>query len=77
MLDIEQISTNTTAYRGRVVIATPESLRELANRLEQQALDAQTMEVIECELTPSIRVVYKPEKPVYYPVSNYIPVSSD
>lgn len=61
MLDIETVSRNATAKSLRLIQASPDALRECADRIEQSARSRIPGESIICELTPGIHIVHKPE----------------
>ena len=65
MLDLEQTKRNATAKNIRLIDASPEALRECADRLEKMVVSLNPGESTLCELTPGIHVVHKPfSKPI-------------
>lgn len=62
MLDIETVTRNATARTFRFISASPEALREHADRLEQAAKDSVRGEAVQCELSPGVVLVYKPDR---------------
>lgn len=58
----EQISRNAQAEQKRVILATPEALRECADRLDHAVKAARDGESVLCELTPGITVIFKPDR---------------
>ena len=57
----ETIKRNAQAQQRRVILADPESLRELANRLETAASFARDGESVSCDLTQDVLILFKPE----------------
>lgn len=63
MLDIEKTAAEPQALSSRMIEITPTLLREYADRLELSARHALPGEVVLCNITNSIIVVYKPDFP--------------
>ena len=61
MLDIEGVTRNATAKAMRLIVASPEALRECADRIERCMVGATQGEAVICELTPTVHVVYRAE----------------
>lgn len=56
-----QVTRNAQAQTRRIIIASPDSLRECADRLEAMARSAHHGESVLCELAQGITVVHRPE----------------
>lgn len=60
MLDIETVTRNSTAKTMRLVEASPEALRECADRIDLASRNRLPGDSVMCELTPGIHVVHVP-----------------
>ena len=63
-MSLERVTRNAQARQTRVVVACPDSLRELADRLDAAAKAAREGDSVLVELSPSITLMYRPG-PVY------------
>lgn len=62
MITLETIQRNVTAQKVRVVEATPEALREAADRIETMMREGyQSGDSVLCPFSPTIMLLYKPE----------------
>lgn len=60
-MNFEVITRNAQAQQKKVILASPEALRECADRLEHAIKGALKGESILCDLTPTSVVVFKPD----------------
>lgn len=60
-MNFEVITRNAQAQQKKVILASPEALRECADRLEHALKGALKGESILCDLTPTSVVVFKPD----------------
>lgn len=61
-MSFESISRNAQASQKRIVIASPDALRECADRLDHASKAVRHGESVICDLTNGITVIFKPDR---------------